>query len=513
MYQFNPTGLPNTIAVAFHQSVFQTIDGLTQNVDMQTKAQLMNSLNTNTRVIVDVHTFLFNEAARRGIDLRVLGASLPQNIFEGILYAWTAGALNVIRGGQQQQQQGFNPTIIGGHQAAGSMYSSGSPIHSQPQQTPVVQAQQPAQAPISQVVQSVQPTVTPSIRKDIPVIETLEWHREPSDDETRLDKSHGLSIIDTTWGANLPEPAQARVTLTSFRSRRVEAGPFEAFRDLQQILPDAMKRSYWAHRMLWTMTGHIPIDTHKFLAIRDAVRAIYQEERWRGVLAVLQDQVQGVWQKIDAYLVERLNTALLSKLRLDSNLGALVTLDTTKDLFDLCDPHFNSPLADHPAFTTTLDAIIDRVMSETFIHDTVVLPERHNVTPLMKCRQVEYFKGNTTKYDYGMLPEEERNELIATLFANNTVFMLDRCVLATNTVPVSETHRLLDPEWITSSEHQGIFAKVMERLVDDRLPMPDTVVLTRYRVAPAEWLNLVQPIYPMASKLVYLVGSNRIIGW
>ncbi len=511
-YNFNPTGLPNNISPAYHQAVFQLIDGLTQQVDLNTKNLLMQSLNTNTSVIINLHNFIMQEAMKRGVDLRVAGASLHQQDLQGILYQWCSGAINTIRNNMQQsnmgyQQSGINPNIMGGmQQGVTSMYSSGS--HAAPNQMnaiPTMQTQ--VNSPNVNVPLSAQ---TKQHKETPAVVETLTWHREPLDEDNKLDRTRGLEIIETPWTSTIN---QVRLALTNFKSRRIESSAFDAYRDLEHMLSDGMKRGYWVHRLLYTMTGHIDMPTTTFTTIRDAIRKIYVEQKWRGVLKVLQDQSQGVWSKIDNYLVARLNDAFLMRLRLENDMGVTVSIDSISDLVDLCDPHFTSPLSEHPAFADLLDRTIDKIMVETFLHDTVALPDRRSLTALMKCRQVEYFNGSTTKFDYGILENKAKNELIDSLFANNTVLTVPRCLLATNTLPSEETTNLSDPQWLTDPQRQGVFTQIFDRIVDDQKPLPDTIILNQYRVAPSDWLNIIKPVYPMGSKSIYLIGSNRMIGW
>ena len=485
-----------------HQSLCQMIDQMTQQVDQPSKQALMNLVQTNQQWIIGLHQHVFAEAARMGVNM-AQGQSLHQQDLARVLHDWIVARLADIRR-PRNTNMGYAPQLGFNAPNPNALYSSGAQEPQQPVPPPPPPPVAPQQTPSRTVGVSSRKVITPM------QVETLEFNRDPIDDETRLNKAKGLEIIGTPMTSSWN---QARVSYATLKSMRVEDGPFDAYRDMDKIMSDGMKRGLWAYRLIYTDVKQIPVDTKLFLTLREKIRACFAEEDWRGVLRVLQDTTQGVWSKLDSYLTARLNVLLESRLRSADHIGLVISITTIADLQDLCDPHFSCPFVNDPHFISTLEKLINSVMKETFIHHTVVIPEKNEVTPLMKCRAVDYFDGITTKFDYGILPTDLRAALLEKIFAENTVLKLPRVLIATNAVHPDTIECLSDPNFMGVPDQLGLFQQLSDLVLADEMPLPDTVVLNRPRVAPSEWINCVKPIFPMGTKTTYLVGSNRLIGW
>lgn len=495
---------PMQINPALHQAMLQLIAGLTQQVPPNVKQVLSDQLANNQGLVGNLHDFIYKAAAQKGININTTG--IHQSDLEGLLHAWTDNALELIYKQMGIQRQRAIPhNVMGGMipnagptAGLGAMYSgsSGGFAAANPIIMPTPVSPTQTTAPQS-----------PQLEAQLMPAHKLVFNRDGNDDDYSMDKTRGLELIGAPQSADWEH---GRVTIFDMKSRRVANDAFEAYRETEHLLPLAMKRGYWTHRLLYTQLGHINLDTKVVLGLRDKIRARYPTDSWRGVVEVLQDTTQGVWSRVDAYLTQRINTELYSRLRSEHSLSTVLSIQSIVDLQELVDPHFKSPVADHPAFAVVMENLIDGVMTQTFIQDAIV---SDNVTPLLKCRAVDYFKGRTTKYDYGMLPPDERDAMLADIRSNNTIIETPRCLAATNALPPGEINLLQDPTYMLPPGGQGVFGEMLVNILTDRKPTPDIIVLNRYRVAPSDWLNIIKPVYPMGENAVYLVGNNKQNGW
>lgn len=503
-------GQPPQITQAFHTILLQLVDSMTQQVQpFQVKQILMDQLQRNPNLIANFHHYVTAELGRMGASPT---SGFHEQDLKRIVYAWCESALVTLR--QQLPSQsmpppgmgmpmGFGGVTMSSGPAPGNIYSTGAsssppPMPSQPT---------PQFAPVGPMASP------PPPQKDVVKMpDHLTFQREALDDTIQFDHTRGLDIIDSPFVADWDNH---RLTFASLKYHLPATSVFEAYRDLDRLLPDSMKRGYWAYRLIYTRLEHLALDTALFLEVREQVRKRYSDTKWRSVLDVLRSVSQGTWATIDAYLTDRLNLALQTLLRSEDRLSVTLSIQSIADLDELCDPHFTSPLADHPEFPTVLTTLIAKVIKETFISETVVMPgSAHCATPLLKCQDVHYFENRISKYDYGMLEQAQRDALLASLFASNTVLQVPRCLVATNVVAPDQIDRLRHPTYLLAADRDCPLLKaVVDQMFHDKKPLPDALVLNKYRVSPKDALAIVTPIYPMGLDTLHLLGNNHQLGW